>query len=106
MGISSAGVKLFLHSVGNNATLEYMSANKLKVSVSMSPDMHEWLKAESARETQESGEDVSVSRLVVRAVKAMQGKGKSDVGAVIQPVFATSASGRSTDTKKRSRKTG
>ena len=51
-----------------------MSANKIKVSVSISPDMHEWLKAEAAHETQESGEDVSVSRLVARAVKTMQGK--------------------------------
>jgi hypothetical protein len=83
-----------------------MSANKIKVSVSISPDMHEWLKAESKRETQESGEDVSVSRLVVRAVKAMQGKAKTDAGAVIQPASETSGSGCLIATKKPYRKTG
>lgn len=83
-----------------------MSANKIKVSVSISPDMHEWLKAEAARETQESGEDVSVSRLVVRAVKAMQGKVQVGAGVVIKPVSKTSVSGHSTPTKNGSRKAG
>ena len=85
-----------------------MSANKIKVSVSISPDMHEWLKAEAAHETQEPGEDVSVSRLVARAVKTMQGKASSPerAGVVIQPVSEHSAYGRSTPTKKPSRKAG
>jgi hypothetical protein len=91
-----------------------MSANKVKVSVSLSPDMIEWLKAESARETQESGEDVSVSRLVVRAVRAMQGKacpqphtgGNKPATAKTVKGSESSVGGRSTATSNRFRKTG
>jgi hypothetical protein len=85
-----------------------MSANKIKVSVSISPDMHEWLKAESKRETQESGEDVSVSRLVVRAVKAMQGKAASPERAGVKTLQASESSVtlRSTATKGSIRRAG
>ena len=83
-----------------------MSANKLKVSVSLSPEMLEWLKSEADRETQETGEDVSVSRLVARAVKAMQGKAQPVVGAVIRPASESSVSGRSIPARKTSRKAG
>jgi len=83
-----------------------MSANKQKVSVSLSPEMLEWLKSAADLETQETGEDVSVSRLVARAVKAMQGKAQTVVGVVIRPTSENSASGSSTRTKKTSRKAG
>ena len=85
-------------------TFKNMSANKLKVSVSLSPEMLEWLKSEADRETQETGEAVSVSRLVARAVKAMQGKAQPVVGAVIRPASESSVSGPSTRTKKNSRR--
>ena len=81
-----------------------MSANKQKVSVSLSPEMLEWLKSAADLETQETGEDVSVSRLVARAVKAMQGKAQAVVGVVIRPASESSVSGPSTPTKKTSRK--
>ena len=81
-----------------------MSANKQKVSVSLSPEMLEWLKSAADLETQETGEDVSVSRLVARAVKAMQGKAQAVVGVVIRPASESSVSGPSTRTKKTSRK--
>ena len=83
-----------------------MSANKQKVSVSLSPDMLEWLKREADLETQETGEDVSVSRLIARAVKAMQGKAQPVAGAVIRPASANSVSGRSIPAMKTSRKVG
>lgn len=100
-----------------------MSANKIKVSVSMSPDMHEWLKTEAEHETQESGEDVSVSRLVVRAVRTMQASLKeseessqnssskasnvsTDISAKIVKGSESSAGGRSTAPRKTSRKAG
>ncbi len=83
-----------------------MSANKQKVSVSLSPEMLEWLKREADLETQETGEHVSVSRLIARAVKAMQGKAKTGVGAVIRPASETSGSGRSIRSKNPSLKTG
>lgn len=83
-----------------------MSANKQKVSVSLSPDMLEWLKREADIETQETGEDVSVSRLIARAVKAMQGKAKPVAGVVIRPASASSVSGPLTQAKKPSRKVG
>jgi len=56
--------------------------------------------------TDETGEGVSVSRLVARAVKAMQGKAQTVVGVVIRPAFESSASGRSIPTRKSSRKAG
>lgn len=83
-----------------------MSANKQKVSVSLSPDMLEWLKREADIETEETGEDVSVSRLIARAVKAMQGKAERSAGVVIRPASENSASGRSIRAKKNSRKAG
>jgi hypothetical protein len=83
-----------------------MSANKQKVSVSLSPEMLEWLKSAADLETQETGEDVSVSRLVARAVKAMQGKSERSVGAVISPASENSVTGRSIRAKKPSRKAG
>jgi hypothetical protein len=83
-----------------------MSANKQKVSVSLSPEMLEWLKSAADLETQETGEDVSVSRLVARAVKAMQGKSERSVGAVISPASENSDTGRSIRAKKPSRKAG
>jgi hypothetical protein len=83
-----------------------MSANKQKVSVSLSPEMLEWLKSAADLETQETGEDVSVSRLVARAVKAMQGKAQTVVGAVISPASENSDTGRSIRTTKTSRKAG
>ena len=81
-----------------------MSANKQKVSVSLSPEMLEWLKSAADLETQETGEDVSVSRLVARAVKAMQGKAQTVVGVVFQPTSEAFGTGPSTRTKKTSRK--
>ena len=83
-----------------------MSANKQKVSVSLSPDMLEWLKREADIETQETGEHVSVSRLIARAVKAMQGKAKPVAGVVIRPASENSVSGPLTQAKKPSRKVG
>jgi hypothetical protein len=83
-----------------------MSANKQKVSVSLSPEMLEWLKSAADLETQETGEDVSVSRLVARAVKAMQGKAQTVVGVVIRPASENSDSGRSIRATKTSRKAG
>jgi hypothetical protein len=83
-----------------------MSANKQKVSVSLSPEMLEWLKSAADLETQETGEDVSVSRLVARAVKAMQGKAQTVVGVVIRPASETSDTGRSIRATKTSRKAG
>ena len=83
-----------------------MSANKQKVSVSLSPEMLEWLKSAADLETQETGEDVSVSRLVARAVKAMQGKSERSVGAVISPASENSVTGRSIRARKPSRKAG
>jgi hypothetical protein len=83
-----------------------MSANKQKVSVSLSPEMLEWLKSAADLETQETGEDVSVSRLVARAVKAMQEKSQRSVGAVIRPASENSDTGRSIRAKKPSRKVG
>jgi hypothetical protein len=85
-----------------------MSANKLKVSVSLSPEMLEWLKSEADKETIDSGEDVSVSRLVARAVKAMQGKSNPSVrvGANALKLSESSATGLSTRTSRSSRKAG
>jgi len=83
-----------------------MSANKQKVSVSLSPEMLEWLKSAADLETQETGEDVSVSRLVARAVKAMQGKSKRSVGVVISPASENSVTGPSIRATKPSRKAG
>jgi len=83
-----------------------MSANKQKVSVSLSPEMLEWLKSAADLETQETGEDVSVSRLVARAVKAMQEKYQRSVGVVIRPASENSDTGRSIRAKKNSRKVG
>lgn len=83
-----------------------MSANKQKVSVSLSPEMLEWLKSAADLETQETGEDVSVSRLVARAVKAMQGKAQTVVGAVTSPASESSDTGPSTRKKKTFRKAG
>ena len=56
--------------------------------------------------TDETGEDVSVSRLVARAVKAMQGKAQTVVGAVISPASENSDTGRSIRKKKTSQKAG
>jgi hypothetical protein len=85
-----------------------MSANKIKVSVSLSPDMHQWLKVESKRETEESGEDVSVSRLVVRAIRVMQGKVPSpdNAGAKTLRASESSVTSRSTHTKGTIRRAG
>jgi len=84
-----------------------MSANKLKVSVSLSPEMLEWLKTEADKETHETGEHVSVSRLVARAVKAMQGKEQASLaGAKEVKLSESSGNGSSTRTKKSSRKAG
>ena len=102
----SASENKMLHMVAFGITFKNMSANKLKVSVSLSPEMLEWLKSEADRETQETGEDVSVSRLVARAVKAMQGKAQPVAGAVIRPASANSVSGRSIPARKTSRKAG
>ena len=80
----------------------------MKVSVSLSPEMLEWLKSEADKETIDSGEDVSVSRLVARAVKSMQGKPNAPVraGAKEVKLSESSGNGSSTRTKKTSRKAG
>jgi hypothetical protein len=102
-----AGENKLLHVVVSGITLKDMSANKQKVSVSLSPEMLEWLKTEADKETHETGEDVSVSRLVARAVKAMQGKNAASIaGAKIAKLSESSGTGSSTRTKKTSRKAG
>lgn len=83
-----------------------MKANNEKVSVSFPPEMIQWLKAEAKRETEETAEQVSVSRLVCRAVKAMQGKVKGSASAAFHPELQTSAGGSSTRGTARSRKAG
>ena len=101
------GENKLLHVVVSGITLKDMSANKQKVSVSLSPEMLEWLKTEADKETHETGEDVSVSRLVARAVKAMQGKGPAlPAGAREVKLSESSGTGPSTHTKKNSRKAG
>lgn len=105
-GIGFAGEEIFFALVVKSITLEYMKANNEKVSVSFPPEMIQWLKAEAKRETEETSEQVSVSRLVCRAVKAMQGKAKSSASVVINPNSEISVGGSSTRGTARSRKAG
>ena len=104
--IEFAGEKLFFALVVKSITLEYMNTNKEKISVAFPPEMIAWLKAESAREKQETSENISVSALVCRAVKAMQENIKKNASAAINPNSEISVGGFSTRSTGRFRRTG
>lgn len=91
-----------------------------KVSVSIPPEVHDWLKAEAKRRTSEYGESWSASRIVQEAIREYRSRlqdssktnpvSATDVSTnadtkMVKP-YKRSAGGSSTATNKRSRKTG
>ena len=91
-----------------------------KVSVSIPPEVHEWLKAEAKRRTTEYGESWSASRIVQESIREYRSglqnsvqKSSSkasnvspDVDAKMVRPYKRSVGGSSTATTARSRKTG
>jgi hypothetical protein len=70
MNTSSAGEKIFFASVVKSVTGRGMKEpNFIKVSVSLPPEVHEWLKSEAARRTKKFGESWTASRVLQEALR-------------------------------------
>jgi len=70
MNTSSAGEKIFFASVVKSVTGGGMKEpNFIKVSVSLPPEVHEWLKSEAARRTKKFGESWTASRVLQEALR-------------------------------------
>lgn len=86
--------------------------NAVKFTISMDQDLHDWVNLKVVEmNAKDRRLKTSRSAIIADAVQNMreseeQGKAQPGVGAVIQPAFGTSASGRLTPTKKNTRQAG
>ena len=70
MNTACAGEKIFFALVVKSVTGEDMKEpNFIKVSVSLPPEVHEWLKSEATRRTKKFGESWTASRVLQEALR-------------------------------------